>query len=323
MYICGLLMKKKILLKLLLATLPLLAIAGLYVYADPFLILRNYPDLYATEKPHLELNEDYVTTETFLRLYPKEHFDSYIFGNSRSRYFTPDQLQKRIEPDIKPYYFGVAAETLFGVVGKLKLIDKSGGQIKHILIIADADLLSKASNSSGHLFRKHPLVSGESNADFQFTSFMDFFSFEAISSYLKLPSTMPKGKNDPQLEAEKKILANRDSYYGPKMSIFFKREAVQRYSEPVIQKEQKDLLVAMRAIFDKHRTDYRIVLSPMYDQKKLNPRDMKMLFSILGPEHIYDFSGINDITADLYNYYEPEHYRPAIAYRIMDSVYAR
>jgi len=316
-------MTKKILLKLLLATLPLLAIAGLYVYADPFLILRHYPDLYTEERPHLELNEDYVATEYFLRLNPNEHFDSYIFGNSRSRYFTPDQLQKRIAGNINPYYFGVAAETLFGVVGKLKLIDKSGNQIKHVLIIADVDLLSKAANSSGHLFRKHPQVSGESNADFQFTSFMDFFSFEAISAYAKLPAKMPKGKSDPQLEAEKKILANKESYYGPKMNLFFKRDSSLHYADQVILSEEQGLLKKMKSLFDKYHTDYRIVLSPMYDQKKLNPKDMEALVNILGASHIYDFTGINDITADLYNYYEPEHFRPAIAYRIMDSVYAR
>lgn len=316
-------MKKKILFKLLLATLPLIAIAGLYVYADPFLILRHYPDLYTEERPHLELNEDYVATEYYLRLNPAEHFDSYIFGNSRSRYFTPDQLQKRISGNPRPYHFGVAAETLFGVLGKLKLIEKGGNEIKHVLIIADADLLSKAINSSGHLFRKHPMVSGESNADFQFTSFMDFFSYEAISAYIKLPSKMPKGKSDPQLEAEKKILANKDSYYAPKMSLFYKRDSVLQYSDRLLLAEQKKLLVEMKSLFDKHHTDYRIVLSPMYDQKKLNRKDMDYLVSVLGASHIYDFTGINDITADLYNYYEPEHFRPAIAYRMLDSVYAR
>jgi len=157
----------------------------------------------------------------------------------------------------------------------------------------------------------------------QFTSFMDFFSFEAISAYAKLPSKMPKGKGDPQLEAEKKILANKESYYGPKMSLFFKRDSTLHYSDQVILNEEQSLLKQMKGIFDKHHTDYRIMLSPMYDQKKLNPKDMAVLVSILGASHIYDFAGINDITTDLYNYYEPEHFRPAIAYRMMDSVYAR
>lgn len=313
-------MTKKIILKLLLAMLPFLLVAGLYLYADPFLILGTYDNIYATDKPHLELNEDYAATETFLKQYPSAHYDAYIFGSSRSRYYTPDQLEKRV-PAIKAFHFGVASETLFGVAGKLKLIDKEGSDIKSVLIIADAELLSKSGNSSGHLFRKHPMVSGESASDFQFTSFMDFFNFEAISAYIKLPASMPKGKKDPQLEAEKKILANRDSFYGPRMHIFYEREALQRYSKPVIFMEQRGLLMDMKAIFEKHHTDFRIVLSPMYDQKKLNPQDMKTLFTIFGAEHIYDFSGINDITGNKYNYYETEHYRPAIAYRILDSVY--
>lgn len=315
-------MARRILLKLLLALLPFLAVAAFYLFADPFLIVRSYGDLYAADKPHLELNEDFVATENYLRLLPQQHFDSYVFGSSRSRYYTSDEWAKRV-PGINAFHFGVASETLFGVAGKLKLADKQGSAIKHVLIIADAELLSKSANSSGHLFRKHPMVSGESAADFQFTSFMDFFDFQAISSYLALPAKMPKGKKDPQLDAEQKILADRESFYGPRRSIFYKRGGVQQYAKPVLFVEQQKLLKEMKAIFDRQHTDYRIVLSPMYDQKKLHPQDMKILYRILGSGHIYDFSGINDITADIYNYYETAHYRPFIAYRIMDSVYAR
>jgi hypothetical protein len=79
----------------------------------------------------------------------------------------------------------------------------------------------------------------------------------------------------------------------------------------------------MKEIFAANNTDYRIVLSPMYDQKKLNAKDMNTLYEVFGKDRIYDFSGINDITQDMYNYFETAHYRPSIAYRIMDSVYAR
>ncbi len=313
-------MKRKLFFKLFLAVVPLLVMALFYLYADPFMILRDYGDLYNTDKPHLELNEDYVATEAFLRLSPKENFDSYIFGSSRSRYYTPSEMTKKI-PAAKAYQFGVASETLFGVARKIRFLDKQGIALKHVLIVADPELLSKAENSKGHLFRKHPLVSGESNTDFQFTCFMDFFNFEAISSYLKLPKTVVKGKKDPQQEAEQIIEKDRDSYYRPRMNIFYKRPATQQYAKQVIDAQQIELLTEMKQIFDKDGTDYRIVLSPMYDQEKLNSKDMDILCSIFDRNRIYDFSGINDITADMYNYFETAHYRPAIAARIMDSVY--
>jgi len=315
-------MTRRLIFKLFLAVLPVLLMAIWYVAADPFMVLCQYPDMYNTRHKHLELNEDYAVTETFLRLYPQGQYDAYILGSSRSRYFTPDQWLKR-KPGMKPFHFGVASETLFGVVGKVKMLHAKGIKISNALIIADAELLSKAANSSGHLFRKHPLVSGEGFADLQFTSFKDFFNPEAISGYLSLPDEVPVGKKDPQQLAEMQIEKDPTSYYGPRMSMFFKRPSVQQYEAQVIFEEQRKLLVEMKEIFAADNTDYRIVLSPMYDQKKLNTKDMNTLYEVFGKDHIYDFSGINDITQDMYNYFETAHYRPAIAYRIMDSVYAR
>ncbi len=49
---------------------------------------------------------------------------------------------------------------------------------------------------------------------------------------------------------------------------------------------------------------------------------MKILRSMFDKNKIFDFSGINDITTSKYNYFEREHYRPFIAYRIMDSIYS-
>ena len=315
-------MMKRLFFKLFLAVLPVLVMAACYLYADPFMVLRHYPDLYSAERPHLELNEDYATTETFLNISEREVYDSYIFGSSRSRYYTPDQWALRLT-GIQAYHFGVASETLFGVAGKVALLHKNGKAIKNALIIADAELLSKAANSAGHLFRKHPLVSGEGNADFQFTCFKDFFDPQAISSYIKLPAKSPVGKKDPQQVAEEEILKNRDAFYAPRLNMFYRRPATQQYEKQVLFAEQLQLLQNMKKVFEEQHTDYRIVLSPMYDQKKLNPKDMETLCTLFGKDRIYDFSGINDITQDLYNYFEIAHYRPAIAHRIMDSVYTR
>jgi hypothetical protein len=313
-------MAKKIFFKLFLAVLPVLLIGVFYLWADPFMIVRHYDDLYNTEKPHLELNEDYATTETFLNLNPKEKFDSYIFGSSRSRYYTPAEFEKRVY-GAKAYQFGVARETLFGIAGKVKMLHRQGVKIKHVLVVADAELLSKATNTAGHLFRKHPLVSGEGDADFQFTCLMDFFSWEAISGYIKLPSKAAGKKKDPQMEAEELIQKDKDSYYKPRMHLFYERKKTLQTSKPVLEAAQIKLLREMQAIFAKDGTDFRMVISPTYDQEKFNEADKKIINSIFGQNCLYDFSGINDITADMYNYYESIHYRPFIAYRIMDSVY--
>ena len=59
----------------------------------------------------------------------------------------------------------------------------------------------------------------------------------------------------------------------------------------------------------------------MYDQKKLNIEDLSILNALFGKENVFDFSGINQITNNLYNYYETSHYRPHVAKKIIDEIY--
>ena len=73
---------------------------------------------------------------------------------------------------------------------------------------------------------------------------------------------------------------------------------------------------------DAQHTDYRIVISPLYDQKKIDTTDLQFLRTVFGADKVFDFSGINDMTASIYHYYETSHYLPAIATEIMDSIYA-
>ena len=54
---------------------------------------------------------------------------------------------------------------------------------------------------------------------------------------------------------------------------------------------------------------------------KINPADKAYLDSLFGANHVFDYSGINDITQSKFNYYERSHYLPRIATRIIREVY--
>ena len=88
------------------------------------------------------------------------------------------------------------------------------------------------------------------------------------------------------------------------------------------EKEKVNSLKGIRELFDKHHTNYRIVVSPLYDQIKLNPKDYKILCEIFGSQYVYDFSGVNNWTEDYHNYYEPSHYLPSVASEIMKQIYS-
>jgi len=77
----------------------------------------------------------------------------------------------------------------------------------------------------------------------------------------------------------------------------------------------------MRDIFQRHGTDARIVINPLYDQIALNPKDLAVLREIFGESKVFDFSGANAITEEMRNYYDPGHYRPPIANWVMEQVY--
>ncbi len=309
--------------KIFLAIAPLLFIAGFYLYADPFLVVRHYNNLKETRKKHLELNQDYVETETFLENYEKAHYDSYIFGSSRAEfYFSP-----HIQPIFKSnaiFQYATQLESLYGVEKKLEFLDRRGAAIKNVLLVFDEQLLRTTTNNKGHLFRKHPLLSGESNIDFQVANFMDVFDRDFIVSYFKLLTQKSTTGTAPEKtfyeKCDEMIARNKDSFYNARKEYFFDRPAAQQFGKPIIESEQISCLKNISAILKKHNTSYIIIINALYDQVKLNPGDMDILYSIFDRKNIYDFSGINEITTNKYNYYESDHFRREIASKILDSI---
>ncbi len=59
----------------------------------------------------------------------------------------------------------------------------------------------------------------------------------------------------------------------------------------------------------------------MYDQIPLEKEQLNLLYDIFGKENVYDFSGKNEFTESVFNYYENSHYRPHVAAEIMDIIY--
>ena len=120
---------------------------------------------------------------------------------------------------------------------------------------------------------------------------------------------------------EEEIRQNK-FYTEEKIKLFQKRDSVQKFSPVAIKENQKVLLTNIRSVFRNHQTNYKIVISPLYNQLKLNPADLKYMKELFGENNVYDFSGINKITEDYRNYYEPSHYRPDVANEIMKEIYS-
>jgi hypothetical protein len=95
-----------------------------------------------------------------------------------------------------------------------------------------------------------------------------------------------------------------------------------KMSDAVILDKQIYFLNQIIKVFVKHKTNYKIIISPPYDQEYFNKSDLEKLITIFGKEHVYDFSGKNEYTRHIENFYESFHYRPKVARDIMQKIYS-
>ena len=110
-------------------------------------------------------------------------------------------------------------------------------------------------------------------------------------------------------------------YYSAYKPYSYKNTAAMNFYPAVIKDKQKRLLKEIYEILIRNKTVYRIVISPLYNQFEFNPGDYNYLCSLFGKKNVYDFSGTNEITNNIINYYDDKHYRPHVAKYILDVIY--
>jgi hypothetical protein len=59
----------------------------------------------------------------------------------------------------------------------------------------------------------------------------------------------------------------------------------------------------------------------LYNQVSFAADDLAVIKTLFGSENVFDFSGINEMTSHVENYYEDSHYRPHVARAIMNEIY--
>jgi hypothetical protein len=338
-------MMKKLIVKLAIFLLPVVSLIVFYLVSDPFKVIYHYDQYYYDNKPWgIALNKDVISVESFLNHRSQCNYDSYIFGNSRSMFYRAASWKEYIGGNAKVFHFDANSETLYGIYRKIRLIDSVKAPLQNALIIFDESVLYQAGNSEGHLFVKDYNLSGQSWYSFQMIFFKDYLMTpKFISAYLdykitgRLRPYMFRGRilsnilinydgrlNEVSFKAfDDSIMNHREAYYSNKKEIFFDRDAREVFSKPVIHSPQLAQLECIRDILKKNATKYKIVISPLYDQKRISPHDLNILQQCFGVDNVYDFSGINKYTADKTNYYESSHYRPPVAADILRQIYGQ
>jgi hypothetical protein len=275
----------------------------------------------------------------FRNNYKKYGYNSFIFGSSRTLAFQPTSWHSYLSNEDVPFMFDASGESIYGVYIKLKYLDSLNVNIKNALLIICRDVTFKYfSNYEGHLYVKDPNVSGESRLKFhlEFVEaylaprfLANFYLFKILGEYKPYMKgyienrkiTMDTLTNEINIiDQEEEITKYPNQYYLKRKDIFYERSGEKIDSVNRINKSQLFMLKEIKRIFCKHNTNFKVVISPLYEQVKFNKFDINILKQIF-QHNLYDFSGKNSFTDNKYNYYENSHYRPIVGDSILKLIY--
>ncbi|MFN8296422.1 MAG: hypothetical protein U0T69_09520 [Chitinophagales bacterium] len=333
-------MKNKVyifILKVLIFSSPIMALLASYIYLDPMRVIKKYPDY---EKDcFVALNRDFIGTEIYKQNKEKLKYNAFIFGNSRSLSFLCNDWQIYI-PGGSPLHYDASGESIKAVSDKIKYIDESNGKLRYALIIMDPLMLSVTDPMSGPLVEPHPTVSKTSwigfhsvyfkayLSEFYFVKYIDYSYSRKYKPYMKgvietRPINYNAVTNDFYLKIYDEALEkDPQKYIKEHIEFYPERDTNQtRICNAVIGNKQIAFLNDIKDVFLKQKTNYKIIISPLYSQEYFNKSDLEKLISIFGKEHVYDFSGKNEYTRHIENFYESFHYRPKVARDIMRRIY--
>lgn len=325
---------RKALLFLILPIMVFIALLVGYIVYDPFMVVKTYSDYSYS----FNVNRAYVSTEMFLKNYKKQKYNSFIFGSSRVFGYHASSWQQHLGGSARVYSFDAYGEKISGVYHKLRFLDEKGVDIKNVLLCLDTDYtFRRREETPRYLYIEHPLSSDISWFEFEREQFEAYLTpsfilamyankLFGISNELTNRYYSNNGgisydtiTNEPgRPDLDRKI--KTDTAYYDKVHFYTVTE-IGEPPYPIADKTMTKYMEGIKAIFDKHKTDYRIVLNPLYSQAIFHSTDMSTMKRIFGADRIYDFTGRNDITKNKYNYYEESHFRPFIGDSIMNIVY--
>lgn len=268
------------------------------------------------------------------------NYNSFIFGSSRTSDLYACYLEKKI-PGSKFFHYGNWNETIGGIYSKLNLIDSCGYNIDNAFVYLDTDFTFGGDGKVNPA--DHYLLTGESKFSYLFGHFKSYFqniTMDKIKILLGMPVSgdfYPNWEsdlttNDPKHSCNdtnhiynysKKDVSNSLKHKIDSLKedgFLYSRSPEQQYCQAQISDTEKVILMKIYEIFMKHDTQYHIVITPLYDQKKFHPCDKQILNDFF-KNRIIDFSGINQFTNDEYNYPDRKHFQPYISKSIVDSIF--
>ncbi|HTA81777.1 MAG TPA: hypothetical protein VK783_02505 [Bacteroidia bacterium] len=242
--------------------------------------------------------------------------------------------------DTNVFHFDASSEDITGIYSKLKYLDDIGDSLKNVLIITDPIVYMGNDNDWSFGYNHYYKIDGTSALRFHFVFFRGFYTNFFFASYIDyclfntyrpyMKSTIPSDlaqyvydsvTNDYILQKRIKIIAADSLKFYSNTRIFRDREKLPHIHWACIDNNCMIMLEKMKHIFDNHRTNYKIVISPVYSQEQFNNQDLNKLKQLFGNTNVFDFSGKNEYTINKGNYYDNSHYKPYVAAQMLKKMY--
>jgi hypothetical protein len=270
-----------------------------------------------------------------------KNYNSFIFGSSRSCSVYGCYLQTQI-PSSKFFHYANWNEPIGGIMVKLKYLDKEGYDLKNVVVYIDTDYTfdgeAKASLMDHYLLLDEPrflyyykhLISFFTNFNLEKAKIL-MGNGEKVDSFVNSKLDINTNDFNHVCSAEEirkyEYVQSNDEYRHTmdslkKSGFMYKRPKNQQYKSPQLSEDEEIMIKQIAALLEKHRSKYYVILTPLYDQQKLNRKDFNILKKHF-KNNLYDFSGKNKYTEDYYNYPDRTHFQNYISKQIIDSVVVR
>lgn len=312
---------------------PFVLILLSYIIYDPFRVIWEYND-------YME-NGSGNAAYTSYKILTKEDsipFNSFIIGSSRSQNWPWKEWEKYLDSTACAFHLDQSGDGVLRALERIQFIYNHVERVENILLIVDHEWLSSTDHPDDIQFRNPwQMRPNKDYLDFQIAAFKFFFSEEGFKKHFhigeefryNLPSYRDERNEPHSIGREWAITCDPKFYYEnlARQHIeyyrFKQRDSIEKIGEPVISERGIEQLSQINGLLKIGNTDFKIIISPLYDQLKLNPADKSILDSIFGSKNVFDYSGINKYTADSLNYYEASHYRPHVAAQILEEIYTQ
>lgn len=320
--------------KILIFLIPIFILFIWYLNSDPFRVLHTYK--YYENDP-TELNQGYISWQSFLNNRDSLKYDSFLLGNSCTMAY-PTTIWKPYIGNGSPIRLNASSESLYGIYKKVKRLDECGAPIKKALFLLDHSTLRKVIKNNKHSRILHPDVSGIGKLEFQkvfITAFFNpkflipYFDYCVFHKYRKYMRGIIMKQDDHRNQLTNDIINPREFeieklkeqyWVKHKNELPARTLHIEAYPQVIFNKQNK-MLSEISEIFKKHETDYQIIINPEWSQKSLNKTDLTKLKNIFAADRIHNFSGKNKYTENKENYYEKSHYRPILGKLILQDIY--